>query len=154
VEGAIKDMLSSKIKPNVVVYNEYLRGALRLGRFDLALRIFSTIIDNYVPNQQTHAYLLQTPVPEASADAAALLAASSTSTSASAALAGFYYDVLRRMERAGPKLKPRVQLYLAFLNACMRADRLDLAEEIVTLRRANRLQVRFQDIYFIIYIYI
>lgn len=154
IEEAIRDMASAKIRPNVVVYNEYLRAAIRQGRLELAVRILGTILDTpaFLPNLQTHKYLLERPIDSIStaspdqddsstqpADGSSGVVVVAGETAMQARLAPFQYEVLRMMTRHG--VKPRAVLYVGFLQACLRADRLDLAAEVMEARRSNRLQV-------------
>ena len=51
----------------------------------------------------------------------------------------FYHAALQLL--AQHKIRARVTFYVAFMHACLRTDRLDLAAEVLALRRANTLQI-------------
>jgi pentatricopeptide repeat protein len=159
IEALVQEMVDEGVRPNEVAYTEYLRAAMRTAHYDLALRLLATIYDRFPRRRhglELHEALLELPRDH-------LLSSSSSSSSspppAAAAAAQdqeqppqqsqqqalkeklvvFYYSALKLM--AKHRVRARMTLYVAFLHAAMRAGRLDLAAEIVALRRENTLQI-------------
>ncbi len=155
IEALVQEMVDTDVRPNELVYIEYLRAAMRTAHYDLALRLLTTIYERFPRRRhglETHEALLELPrdLPSAPEEAAAALAASSSdSPSPSPSPSGpmrpkeklvvFYYSALKLM--AKHRVRARMTLYAGFLYAAMRAGRLDLAQEVVALRRENTLQI-------------
>lgn len=143
IENLIQEMQDSGIHLNVVVYNQYLRGAMRSGRYELALQILSALFEKrLLPNLETHQCLLEMPTPSTGGAVSGLAhgdGVESQMEEAREQLVMFYHAALKLL--AEQKVRARVNLYVACLHACLRTDRLDLAAEVMALRRANTLQI-------------
>lgn len=143
IEGLIREMEECGVPLNVVVYNQYLRGAMRLGQYELALQIFTSMLEKKLPpNLETHQCLLEMPALGTAAAISGVAEGEKERKQMESArdqLVMFYHAALQRL--AQHKIRARVTFYVAFMHACLRTDRLDLAAEILALRRANTLQI-------------
>jgi hypothetical protein len=126
-------MNASGVRVGVSVLNEYMRAALRLQKYDLTLRLLQTVLQTHTPNEQTHRFLLELPTNQTA------LAEAGLPTEVKAQVASFYYHCIKLLQRGGHKI--RITLYVTFLHSCVRADRLDLARQIIEMRRSNTLQI-------------
>lgn len=157
IEALVQEMVDEGVRPNEVVYTEYLRAAMRTARYDLALRLLATIYERFPKRRHgldTHEALLELPrdysapapqrpttpaAPVAGAEEAQLPPPQELGRREKEKLVSFYYAALKLM--AKQRVRARMTLYVAFLHTAMRTGRLELAQEVVGLRQANALQI-------------
>lgn len=126
-------MSAEKVKPNHVVFNEYLRAAVQAGNFSLAIEILTSLLRVLGPTEQTFRALLEVP------RTLRMSLENGGEKEVRESFINFYYEAIKVLRSRGKKI--RVDLYTACLQYCINASRLDTAVELVELRQRNKLQI-------------